>query len=141
MAAARCRAISRACVSGIRSTALSCSGWTTLASSAPGVTHCPSSSGSSDSTPRSIERTRSEEHTSELQSPCNLVCRLLLEKKKKYMRGACSLVTRLLPSSASERPRGRTLTNRHPTTPLSHLQPERHPLHEQRPVEASFCGV
>src|SRR5256885_12663230 len=27
--------------------------------------------------------TRSEEHTSELQSPCNLVCRLLLEKKKQ----------------------------------------------------------
>src|SRR5256885_13165431 len=26
---------------------------------------------------------RSEEHTSELQSPCNIVCRLLLEKKKK----------------------------------------------------------
>src|SRR2546426_8358047 len=29
------------------------------------------------------EAERSEEHTSELQSPCNLVCRLLLEKKKK----------------------------------------------------------
>src|SRR5256885_6682027 len=29
-----------------------------------------------------LERDRSEEHTSELQSPCNLVCRLLLEKKK-----------------------------------------------------------
>src|SRR2546426_5431898 len=29
------------------------------------------------------DATRSEEHTSELQSPCNLVCRLLLEKKKK----------------------------------------------------------
>src|SRR2546426_112532 len=29
---------------------------------------------------------RSEEHTSELQSPCNLVCRLLLEKKKKNAR-------------------------------------------------------
>src|SRR2546426_4009522 len=29
------------------------------------------------------ESRRSEEHTSELQSPCNLVCRLLLEKKKK----------------------------------------------------------
>src|SRR2546426_2461437 len=29
---------------------------------------------------------RSEEHTSELQSPCNLVCRLLLEKKKKYIQ-------------------------------------------------------
>src|SRR2546426_6954509 len=28
------------------------------------------------------EHLRSEEHTSELQSPCNLVCRLLLEKKK-----------------------------------------------------------
>src|SRR5688500_19761050 len=31
---------------------------------------------------RHVERRRSEEHTSELQSPCNLVCRLLLEKKK-----------------------------------------------------------
>src|SRR2546426_4951218 len=29
---------------------------------------------------------RSEEHTSELQSPCNLVCRLLLEKKKNFRR-------------------------------------------------------
>src|SRR6266446_10985802 len=29
-----------------------------------------------------VRDTRSEEHTSELQSPCNLVCRLLLEKKK-----------------------------------------------------------
>src|SRR5256885_10934683 len=37
--------------------------------SAAGTTHRPTSS-------------RSEEHTSELQSPCNLVCRLLLEKKK-----------------------------------------------------------
>src|SRR2546426_6754142 len=32
---------------------------------------------------RRPESIRSEEHTSELQSPCNLVCRLLLEKKKK----------------------------------------------------------
>src|SRR5256885_12818073 len=34
---------------------------------------------------------RSEEHTSELQSPCNLVCRLLLEKKKKQLAhcGSC----------------------------------------------------
>src|SRR2546426_4062118 len=31
-------------------------------------------------------RPRSEEHTSELLSPCNLVCRLLLEKKKKKKR-------------------------------------------------------
>src|SRR3989454_5762185 len=33
--------------------------------------------------PQPLETVRSEEHTSELQSPCNLVCRLLLEKKKK----------------------------------------------------------
>src|SRR5205807_9811910 len=31
------------------------------------------------------QRKRSEEHTSELQSPCNLVCRLLLEKKKQII--------------------------------------------------------
>src|SRR2546426_1920599 len=41
-----------------------------------------------DGARRRLERVRgapdrSEEHTSELQSPCNLVCRLLLEKKKK----------------------------------------------------------
>src|SRR5256885_2559235 len=34
-----------------------------------------------------ITARRSEEHTSELQSPCNLVCRLLLEKKKKFSEG------------------------------------------------------
>src|SRR5256885_11586218 len=32
---------------------------------------------------------RSEEHTSELQSPCNLVCRLLLEKKKRVILCNC----------------------------------------------------
>src|ERR1022692_2005496 len=37
---------------------------------------------------------RSEEHTSELQSPCNLVCRLLLEKKKK-MNSVCLVLERL----------------------------------------------
>src|SRR5256885_7442498 len=35
-----------------------------------------------------VERIRSEEHTSELQSPCNLVCRLLLEKKKNITLSA-----------------------------------------------------
>src|SRR5256885_11413474 len=39
-------------------------------------------------------KVRSEEHTSELQSPCNLVCRLLLEKKKKK-----SLTLLLFPTS------------------------------------------
>src|SRR5256885_6885980 len=33
---------------------------------------------------RAVTGQRSEEHTSELQSPCNLVCRLLLEKKKNH---------------------------------------------------------
>src|SRR2546426_2995653 len=43
---------------------------------------------------------RSEEHTSELQSPCNLVCRLLLEKKKnltensKYYAGLSATIPR-----------------------------------------------
>src|SRR5256885_6866211 len=36
--------------------------------------------------------TRSEEHTSELQSPCNLVCRLLLEKKKKKNNNSTILI-------------------------------------------------
>src|SRR5256885_8659795 len=38
--------------------------------------------------------TRSEEHTSELQSPCNLVCRLLLEKKKQEQRATAKPVYR-----------------------------------------------
>src|SRR5256885_11315031 len=38
---------------------------------------------------------RSEEHTSELQSPCNLVCRLLLEKKKKKKK--IHISTRMTP--------------------------------------------
>src|SRR3989454_9376974 len=45
---------------------------------------CPrTSTASAVPTAASAVSTRSEEHTSELQSPCNLVCRLLLEKKKK----------------------------------------------------------
>src|SRR2546426_6418717 len=39
-----------------------------------------------DQRPPLPRRSRSEEHTSELQSPCNLVCRLLLEKKKTYSK-------------------------------------------------------
>src|SRR5256885_4723689 len=38
---------------------------------------------------------RSEEHTSELQSPCNLVCRLLLEKKKNTHTATMTRPTRL----------------------------------------------
>src|SRR5256885_5178308 len=42
---------------------------------------------------RHLHRDRSEEHTSELQSPCNLVCRLLLEKKKRVGEIASSLLS------------------------------------------------
>src|SRR5256885_8760828 len=46
---------------------------------------------------------RSEEHTSELQSPCNLVCRLLLEKKKNSNADQlCSLVDKLSRVQAHE---------------------------------------
>src|SRR5256885_12875017 len=38
----------------------------------------------------SVRAARSEEHTSELQSPCNLVCRLLLEKKTRCHRAHSS---------------------------------------------------
>src|SRR5256885_10195182 len=45
------------------------------------------------------QRYRSEEHTSELQSPCNLVCRLLLEKKKK--NAICAMTAYAFPRSTS----------------------------------------
>src|ERR1039457_1378022 len=43
-------------------------------------------------TPHSVRADRSEEHTSELQSPCNLVCRLLLEKKNIQLKLQCILL-------------------------------------------------
>src|SRR5256885_3935777 len=42
---------------------------------------------------KSLDDSRSEEHTSELQSPCNLVCRLLLEKKKNNTITLSELLT------------------------------------------------
>src|SRR5438093_9053269 len=55
--------------------------YTTLFRSLPGV--CPDIATDQPGVCRSGARERSEEHTSELQSLTNLVCRLLLEKKKK----------------------------------------------------------
>src|SRR5256885_3297517 len=52
--------------------------------------------------------TRSEEHTSELQSPCNLVCRLLLEKKKKMDRKARYRIDHVGSPSKTDRSRRRT---------------------------------
>src|SRR2546426_4440060 len=46
---------------------------------------------------------RSEEHTSELQSPCNLVCRLLLEKKNKVKRALVIIGVRNADTPASSK--------------------------------------
>src|SRR5258708_10355229 len=63
--------------------------WTSAYTPARNTTFCTSSISSGparmrSSTYHSAAMSRSEEHTSELQSPDHLVCRLLLEKKKKY---------------------------------------------------------
>src|SRR5688500_19908603 len=60
----------------------------TNASASDAITGQATREGSAQRNPAITEATgplmvRSEEHTSELQSPCNLVCRLLLEKKNK----------------------------------------------------------
>src|SRR2546426_2504082 len=61
--------------------------YTTLFRSMRGFYHAPSggyrTGGASALAIRLMLDLRSEEHTSELQSPCNIVCRLLLEKKKR----------------------------------------------------------
>src|SRR5256885_3526353 len=65
------------------------------------ATDCQHQPHCSASSPRAVHMTesgRSEEHTSELQSPCNLVCRLLLEKKRcqcthRSVHVACCLLS------------------------------------------------
>src|SRR5258706_8895316 len=57
----------------------------------------PSSSGPGPGSPPLRRSPRSEEHTSELQSLTNLLCRLLLEKKKKKERSQNSQITELTP--------------------------------------------
>src|ERR1022692_1790300 len=67
--------------------------------------------------PGYLEQHRSEEHTSELQSPCNLVCRLLLEKKTTPIRR-----TGTPTSSRSTGTSGGT-TGRFPTSPPGWTRP------------------
>src|SRR5689334_24206647 len=62
--------------------------YTTLFRSAAGRRSSPTPTGSGGSG-RPPASSRSEEHTSELQSQFHLVCRLLLEKKKHGKRGSC----------------------------------------------------
>src|SRR2546426_6536524 len=68
--------------------------YTTLFRSPRGVRRvepkCPQWNGCTRSSRARSFALRSEEHTSELQSPCNLVCRLLLEKKKTKLRSLAS---------------------------------------------------
>src|SRR2546426_2194250 len=60
---------------------------TTVAAQASGSRTCHHRRAGGFTSPgRNGGSARSEEHTSELQSPCNLVCRLLLEKKKQRCR-------------------------------------------------------
>src|SRR5256885_12256336 len=60
----------------------------------------PAPRGAAPACRRSARGSRSEEHTSELQSPCNLVCRLLLEKKKE---GALSVNGRAVRRAEDDR--------------------------------------
>src|SRR5256885_6112773 len=62
---------------------------------------------------RRLVTMRSEEHTSELQSPCNLVCRLLLEKKKASLR------------AANRPPAGRAVATRPELCPATNRHPPR----------------
>src|SRR5256885_4240992 len=57
--------------------------------------------------PRPAPAPRSEEHTSELQSPCNLVCRLLLEKKKNkdvVRQAIASSISHFVSATSASRP-------------------------------------
>src|SRR5256885_13174807 len=65
------------------------------------------------------ESGRSEEHTSELQSPCNLVCRLLLEKQKRMLSISLKLSVQLEPPTLS----GLSLGPANPTKASSHIPP------------------
>src|SRR5258708_17460962 len=68
------------------SSAARCSRWTTTSTTPQGLSHhrptCCSTPREPQRRPPGTRAARSEEHTSELQSPDHLVCRLLLEKKK-----------------------------------------------------------
>src|SRR2546426_8589375 len=89
--------------------------YTTLFRSAPSAESCCCFSAPGENSFRSLGRIsttltpptahgRSEEHTSELQSPCNLVCRLLLEKKKKSSERVLSTVSATSPPAESHVP-------------------------------------
>src|SRR5437762_7434811 len=75
---------------------------------------CYRSIAASTSTTRAFgTRSRSEEHTSELQSPMHLVCRPLLEKKKPRVLDHEALAQQALPSDCPPRLAARPTASRH----------------------------
>src|SRR5256885_8694505 len=66
---------------------------------------------------------RSEEHTSELQSPCNLVCRLLLEKKHKHIAVSTGRRAGRFPARARHAPKGLTEPAVPPDEPVDRPRP------------------
>src|SRR2546422_4693032 len=86
--------------------------YTTLFRSTPRATTCPPARSMPRSRrPRASSASRSEEHTSELQSRLHLVCRLLLEKKKRMRRNVHNLypITDLLKLGPETQTRHATL--------------------------------
>src|SRR5256885_12630882 len=73
---------------GLNASGRSGSLMTSAALLAKGHTTMPQESVEDITVPGALSGWRSEEHTSELQSPCNLVCRLLLEKQKQIQHSA-----------------------------------------------------
>src|ERR1039457_648203 len=82
--------------------------------------------------PKKIDVTRSEEHTSELQSPCNLACRLLLEKKKIKRRHPYT-------SPDNQRTHGETTRSDRDELARSWHLPRRHRCHTRAPRPRDRC--
>src|SRR5256885_12242105 len=84
---------------------------------------------------------RSEEHTSELQSPCNLVCRLLLEKKKNNeLQELMTLHVNNLPRSDLHHPLQFCILEHHPVLLSSASSSHTH-SHANRSALQSLCNL
>src|SRR2546430_7926123 len=94
--------------------------WTFRATISPARPPSPGSPGSARPSSRRAPR-RSEEHTSELQSQSNLVCRLLLEKKKNNSLNDCRFTWQLVNCQTATPLRSPPLTEHHPHPPRATL--------------------
>src|SRR5256885_4405284 len=82
---------------------------------------------------------RSEEHTSELQSPCNLVCRLLLEKKKKRCSHSAGSSSKRTDATQQNLPVCESITSR--VTNLYHVHDSTHILYRSTYVTQSLLKI